>query len=103
MNKQLIKLAFFLALGEVAYITLVVSIMNNFEHMGGENKSPLLAGITILLMLVFSASISGALVLGKPILLYLDGKKREAVQLFGAIIGWLLAFLVSVLIFLLSR
>jgi len=37
--------------------------------------------ISILLLFVCSAAITGFLVLGKPIMLYIDGKKKEAIRL----------------------
>jgi hypothetical protein len=50
--------------------------------------------MVFLLIFVFSAAISGALVLGKPILLYLENKKREAVELFVITLGWIFILLV---------
>ena len=54
--------------------------------------------IAILMLFVFSAAISGALIIGKPALLYLEGKKREALELFAFTLGWILVFLVILLI-----
>jgi len=93
MQKQLIKLGFFLALGEAAYIGLVALLMSSAERFFGNTPdNKILAPITFLLLLVLSAAVSGALILGKPVLLYLEGKKEEAVALFGFTLFWLFIF-----------
>jgi hypothetical protein len=45
--------------------------------------------LAVLMLFVVSATIVGTLVLGRSILLYLDGKKNEALRFFGWTIGWL--------------
>ena len=54
-----------------------------------DNTKPdtVLAPIIMLSLLVFSASLVGALIFGKPILWYLDGKKKEAVSLLFYTLG----------------
>lgn len=54
-----------------------------------DNTKPdtVLAPILMLSLLVFSASLVGALIFGKPILWYLDGKKKEAVSLLFYTLG----------------
>jgi len=93
MRKKLIGQSFFFALGEGIYVFLVALVMKNANHLFGNNPS-VLPIIAFLLLFVVSATISGALILGKPILLYLEGKKKEALELFGFIVGWILVFLV---------
>jgi hypothetical protein len=44
------------------------------------------------MLFVVSATIVGSLVVGRPILLFLDGKKNEALRFFGYTLGWLAAF-----------
>jgi hypothetical protein len=51
-------------------------------------------------MFVFSAAVSGALILGKPILLYLENQKREAIELFAITLGWIFLWLVILFTFL---
>jgi len=43
------------------------------------------------MLFVVSATIVGTLVLGRPILLYLGGKRNEAPRFFGWTVGWLAA------------
>lgn len=84
-----------MALGEVGYISLVAILMFTVGKLFGDKPDPpIVAPIAFLLMFVISAAISGALILGKPLMLYLDGQKKEALQLFGMILTWLAVFLI---------
>jgi hypothetical protein len=95
MDKKIIKLSFLLALGEGAYITLVALLMTGTEKLFGSKPNPfIIAPIAVLLLLVISAAISGALILGRPAMLYLDGKKKDALQLFMLTVSWLTVFLI---------
>ena len=78
MPQNLIARGFVNALLVVIYIFGVVNLMNylaNFE----DNES--LMPVMFLTLFVTSAAITGSLVLGKPVLLYLNGQKKEAVTL----------------------
>ncbi|OGI27340.1 MAG: hypothetical protein A2359_00855 [Candidatus Moranbacteria bacterium RIFOXYB1_FULL_43_19] len=95
MQKQLTKLGFLCALGEAAYIGLVALLMSGAERFFGNTPdNKILAPITFLLLFVLSAAVSGALVLGKPALMYMEGKKKEALALFGFTLLWLFVFFV---------
>ena len=104
MVKKLIRQSFLLALGEGTYITLVAILMFTVEKLFGSKPDPaVIAPIALLLLFVISASISGALILGKPMMLYLDGQKKEAVQLFGLTLAWLVLFLIIAFSIVASR
>lgn len=95
MPKKLIRQAFLLALGEGIYISLVALLLFSVEKLFGSKPDPaVIAPIAFLLLFVISAAISGALILGKPLMLYLDGKKKDALQLFGFTLAWLVLFLI---------
>jgi hypothetical protein len=79
------------ALGTLLYIFAVAWLMTSGEVIFGK-VSGFLAPFFILLLFVVSASITGLLVLGKPILLYLDGFKKEAVRFLTCTLGWLILF-----------
>lgn len=99
MNKKLIKDGLAFALAEVAYISLLASSVLFADQYF--KPGPNILGIMAFLMLfVLSAAISGALILGKPILLYLENKKREAIELFGITLGWIFIFLIILLFIL---
>ncbi|HEX3100084.1 MAG TPA: hypothetical protein VHQ41_03915 [Patescibacteria group bacterium] len=84
------------ALGTAAYVAIIATLLQNGERIFGEPNS-MVAPIAFLLLFVMSASITGGLVLGKPILMYMDGQKKEAVQMFLYTLGWLA--LVTVILF----
>ena len=95
MPKKIIQQSFLLALGEAGYIFLVALLMFGVQKFFGDKPDPpIIAPIAFLLLFVLSAAISGALILGKPLMLYLDGQKKEALQLFGFILAWLAVFLI---------
>ncbi len=87
------------AAGTAVYIFLVVSIMNNASRIFGNDKPPL-TGLAVLMLFVVSAAIVGALVLGKPIVWFLNGNKSEAIKLFSYTVGWLLLFVIVLLLLL---
>jgi len=51
-----------------------------------------------LLLFILSAAVTGSLILGKPILMYLDGKKAEALKLFLYTLGWLVLGIIILLL-----
>lgn len=94
-NSKLIKYALLNSVGVFIYVTSVATIMQNGEKIFGEREN-FFGPIAFLMLFVLSATVCGALVLGRPILFYLDGLKKEAVKLFGYTIGWLLAITIVV-------
>ena len=90
-SEYLLK-SFINAAGAFLYVSAVAWGMFNGSRIFGEEQSFLIP-LFMLLLLIFSAALTGFLVVGKPILLYIDGKKREAVILFSATIGWIAVFL----------
>ncbi len=96
MNK-LIKHSLINTLGVIAYVAIVVTIMTNLGQLI-EQDHMILAPMTFLTLFVLSAAITGGLVLGRPILMYLGDKKTEAVQLFLYTLGWLFLALVILII-----
>jgi len=93
------KLFFYSAmhsLGVLVYVSLVVLFISNAQNIFGKGDNAL-TGVVMLLLLVLSATITGSLVLGKPILLYLDGKKTEALKmLFFTIICLFILLLLAI-------
>jgi hypothetical protein len=85
---KLIERSFLNALGTCAYIAIVTTIMQNGEKIFG-HMNPTAAPIAFLMLFVLSAGITGGLVVGKPLLLYFDNQKTEAVKLFLYTLGWL--------------
>ena len=69
------------ALAAVAYIAAVAGVMSNAENIFGPGPDDIRAPILFLMMFVFSALVMGLLFLGMPVMLFLDGKKKEAITL----------------------
>ena len=95
--KQVYRQSFLNSLGVGAYIVLVALFMNNAEKIFGKTDT-VFTSVAFLLLLSMSALIVGGLLVGKPIFLYIDGKKKDAVLMLVASACWLLLFLVIALI-----
>jgi len=98
-KSETIKKSFVYAAGVFVYVFLVVNLISNANSLFGETDN-FLTGLFMLLLLIISASVTGFLVLGKPIQLYLDGLKREGITLLFFIIGWLVVLLIVVALLL---
>jgi len=70
--------------------------MNQAQQFFGKANN-MLAGITMLMIFILSALITGSLVLGRPIIYYLDGKKAEAIKLLFYTIASLFVILLIVI------
>jgi hypothetical protein len=87
---NVIRRAFVDALLTFIYIILVVSFVFSLQQFH-DKEDIILIPMAMLLLFVCSASITGFLVFGKPVMLYIDGKKKEAVALLGYTIAILFA------------
>ncbi len=99
--KSLLKRALVNALGTAVYIMLIASFMFFLQSSFSDQEDTILTVVSALLLFVCSATITGFLVFGKPAMLYVDGKKKEALTLLGYTIGMLvfmtlLAFMVLI-------
>lgn len=90
------------AFGTLVYVSFIAWFLSKAQSIFGDEKT-FLTPIFMLLLLIVSASFTGAMVLGRPLQLYFDGKKKEALVFFFATLGWLVAFIVVVAVALLRR
>ncbi len=90
------------ALGTFVYAAFVAWLGFNGQTIF-EKPSSFLMPLFMLLLFVRSALATGLLVLGKPIVLYLNGLKREAFILLFSTLGWLILFLLIVTVVLLVK
>jgi len=102
-NSQLIKRAILNSLGVLIYVSLVATVLNNAAKIFGPLNNSMAGPIVFLMLFVFSALVTCSLVLGKPLLLYMEGLKKEGIKLFlytGAslFVLLLLAFAIMILI-----
>lgn len=69
------------SLGAVVYIIAVVAFLNNTQRIFGKGEDSFFVPVIMLMLFVLSALITGLIILGKPIMLYFDGWKKEAIKL----------------------
>jgi len=98
---KLVLISLAQALSVFVYILLVSQVISIAEQMFNK-PNKFWAPVAFLLLFVLSAAITGLLVLGKPITLYLEDFKKEAIELFGYTIGWLALIAIVVFIILAS-
>ena|SRR3989344_3758507 len=80
--KNIIKTAALNAGATILYIILIATFLTNASQIfGPDEPKTVLVPIVMLSLLVFSVAVTGSLIFGRPILWYLDGKKKEALQL----------------------
>ncbi len=94
--KSLYKQSLVHSLGILAYIAAVSHVMTNGEKWFGKMDN-FIGPIAFLLLFTLSAFVVGLLGLGKPIMFFLDGKKKEAVMLVSLVAGWLFVFTIIML------
>ena len=103
--KDIKKTALITALATTAYIIAVGSFMyyGSIVKLGRANT--FLIPVTLLLLFVFSAALTGFLIFGKPAQMYVDGKKKEALSLLSYTLGIfsVITFLSLVLLILFTR
>jgi len=99
---HVMKTALFNALATAFYVTVVGSFMYYGSMKKVGKNSAFLAPIAMLLLFVFSAALTGFLIFGRPALLYIDGKKKEALSLLTYTLTFFCVITVIVLIILIS-
>lgn len=90
------------AFSALGYIILVVSVMNFIMQTQGDKPDTILAPLTALSMLTLSVAVMAYVFFYQPLQLFIDGKKKEAVNLFVRTVGIFGAFTVVILILLFS-
>lgn len=85
-----------------AYIFLVVSVMTFITQPLKNKPDTFFAPIVFLSLLTLSVAVMGFLFFYQPFLLFVDGKRKEAVNLFMKTVGFFAIFTFIVLILLFS-
>lgn len=96
-NNETVQKGIVSAVATAAYVAAVAALMMNGDRLFGTRVNGLLAPVAFLLLFVVSAAVTGMLVLGRPAMMYVDGKKREAISLLGWTVGSLAAVTVVLL------
>lgn len=81
MNISLLKKAAVNAVGVLVYVLALTGILSHAETWFGTQPVWFVSAALMLIVFVISACITGGLVLGLPVMMYLDGQRRRAVTL----------------------
>lgn len=76
------KNPFMNALGASGYIVLVVTVMSYVSQTQRHKPDTFMAPLLVLFMLTLSVAVMAYMFFYQPIMLYVDGKKKYALQLF---------------------
>lgn len=97
------KQSFLYSLGAAGWIVLVATFMQYANSWFGKVDT-VVTSIAALLLFSMSALIVGGLLVGKPIFLYIDGKKKEAVGMLIYTGSWMILFFaVALLVMALAK
>lgn len=88
------------ALAAAIYIFLVVVTMNFVTLPLRDKPDTFLAPITVLFVLTLSVAMMAFLFFYQPLLLFIEGKKKNGVELFVKTVSYFAIFTVAVLILL---
>ena len=94
------KNPFINSLSASGYIILVVSVMNFIMETQGDKPDTPFAPVVFLSMLTLSVAVMAYLFFYQPLQLFIDGKKKQAVNLFVRTVGIFAVFTAVVLILL---
>ncbi|OGY39388.1 MAG: hypothetical protein A2418_00995 [Candidatus Brennerbacteria bacterium RIFOXYC1_FULL_41_11] len=86
------------AVGVFAYVSGIAYFIFNAESIFNEDAQSFLIPVFMLLLFIVSATITSALVLYKPIQLFLSGEKKPAILTLVATLTWLILFLLLVIL-----
>jgi len=98
MKKSVIKTAFINAFATILYIVAITLFLSYEPKFIGSDKGELIIPVIMLSLLVFSAAVTGFLVFGRPVMWYLDGRKKESLSLLFCTLGIFLGIVSLMLI-----
>ena len=96
--KRVFTTALVNAVATAVYVAIVGTFVSYVARMKLGLAHPRLIPIAMLMLLVLSVATTGALIFGRPILWYLDGRHREALTLLVCTLGIFLGLTVAVLV-----
>jgi len=99
IEKSLVFRAFVHALAVLVYIMFVGYIMRYGEKIFGNTTPNFVGPVAFLLLFVVSATVTASLVFGRPVLMYMDGMKKDALRLFLYTLAWMVLFLGVIFVF----
>ena len=90
------------ALGASGYIALVVSLLNFVSQTQSDKPDTAFAPVAFLSLFTLSAAVMAYLFFYQPLLLFIEGQKKQAVNLFIRTVGVFAVFTAVVWILLLA-
>lgn len=96
-NSKLIYYGIAQSLGVFIYTMTVVWFLFNGERFIGKSNS-IWMPLAILMLFVVSAAVTGSIVFGRSVYLYLNGLKKEAVKLFIYTVLSLVSIIITIFI-----
>ncbi|GIK84154.1 MAG: hypothetical protein BroJett025_07760 [Patescibacteria group bacterium] len=90
------------ALSASAYIVVVASVMNFISETQGNKPDTVFAPIIFLSLLTLSVAVMAYLFFYQPLLLLVNGKKKESLDLFVQTVGAFAVIVIIALVLLLS-
>lgn len=97
--RKIASRAFIDAILTFLYIVLVASFIYFLGSSFPDSERSIIIPIAMLMLLVFSVALVGSLLFGRPVMLYIDGKKKEAISLLGYTL--VIFFVITLFVFLL--
>jgi hypothetical protein len=103
--KEIRKTALINSIATALYIVLVACFFYFGTMVKIGRNNAILAPIAMLSLFVFSAALTGFLMIGKPAQMYADGKKKEALSLFTYTLGYffIITFMAIILLVVFTR
>lgn len=101
MEKR-IKYAFAGALGTALYVVVIAMFIFFMGSRFPNAEDKVFVPIAMLMLLVLSVALVGVLLFGRPVMWYLDGKKKDALSLFGWTLGIFLILTIVAIFVLVS-
>lgn len=95
---EVLKYSLINGLSTVLYVIIIVLSINFIGNTLSDKPETVLIPIVMLLLFVISAAITGMLVLGRPLIWYLNGDKSEALRLAISTIGVIIMIAIIILI-----
>lgn len=90
------------ALGASSYIGIVVTVMNYISKNLGNKPDTAFAPVVFLSLLTLSVTIMAYIFFYQPFQLFIEGKKKQAINLFTQTVGIFAAFTIVILTLLFS-
>jgi hypothetical protein len=104
MNRpRLAALSLVQSLAAVAYVAGVGTLMFHANQVFGRMERSVVGPIAFLMLFCTSAAVMGLLLFGRPVYLYWEGRKREAIAMALMNVGFFAVITAGTLLFLASR